>query len=483
MMMVVRPTHLFLVITLVATISKAAADEMYVEAVSTLATATTGSVPATTATIDPASVKTDVARRRRAPIPAPPPAVEQVAVPAVPPAVEQVAVPTVPPAVEQVAVPAVPPEPDNGPPPGASTASAKESTPEASEKAVAKPDDGAEERDKNPFALPGGIRLSGMFDAVYERNRRSGDLDGGRNDFRSYHHFLFISRQGDDVPVGFNAELLGLYFYELTSRLTGKGSRFRVSAHAGKILVPFGPDPLFHKSYGGQTGADQRLLPVVWSSIGGGMRFGFSWRGLTVSDEVYAVQGFDLPARDQGLVMQRDLIAYDGARIAAGDRLSISAGPFTLWYSFYWNQMRFGRQLIMQAVDLSLWRPCLPVLNRLALGVGAVRAHISKDENYGQPDAVAGAGAYYHFADYVWLRAYLFDWLYLQARSGLLTLNNHDGLYYDPKRADASDSSHHNVALVADYAGAQVSLAYFWNFEKVDERPDDMFRLTVSYAF
>jgi len=26
-------------------------------------------------------------------------------------------------------------------------------------------------------------------------------------------------------------------------------------------------------------------------------------------------------------------------------------------------------------------------------------------------------------------------------------------------------------------------LAYYWNFEKVDERPDDFLRLMVTYAF
>ncbi|HEY5284339.1 MAG TPA: hypothetical protein VIM14_16220, partial [Polyangia bacterium] len=133
--------------------------------------------------------------------------------------------------------------------------------------------------------------------------------------------------------------------------------------------------------------------------------------------------------------------------------------------------------------DLTLWRPHWPVADRLAVGVGFVRAHVSADENFGQPGAVVNAGAYYHFADYVWLRGYLADWLYLQVRSGLATFDNRAGLTYDARRADASDGSHHNVALVAEYAGAQVSLAYFWNFEKVDEVANDLLRLTVSYAF
>ena len=349
--------------------------------------------------------------------------------------------------------------------------------------AAASARDEAEERGGQALALPGGIRLGGMFDAAYERAGRSGELGSGTNAFRSYHHFLFLSRQGDDIPVGFNAELLGLYFYELTTRLSGKGSPVRVSAHAGKILVPFGPDPLFHKSYGGLSGVDQKTLPVIWSAIGGGLRFATVWGKLSASDEIYSVQGFDLPARDQTLDMQRDLVAYDGARVAVGNRLALSSGPFTVWYSLYWNPMRFGRQLVMQAVDFTVWRPELPILNRLAVGVGAVRAHISEDESYGKPDAIAGPGAYFHFADYVWLRAYLGDWIYFQARSGLATFDNRSGLFYDASRADASDGSHHNVALVVEYAGAQASLAYFWNFEKVDERPDDLLRLTVSYAF
>jgi hypothetical protein len=340
-----------------------------------------------------------------------------------------------------------------------------------------------EDREAQALVFPGGIRLGGLFDVAYERANRSGELGSGRNDFRSYHHFLFLSRQGNDMPVGFNAELLGLYFYELTTRLSPTGSRLRVSAHAGKIMVPFGPDPLFHKNYGGLSGADQRTLPVVWSSFGAGARMNAAWQRLSVSDEVYLVQGFDLPSRDQVLNLQRDLVAYDGARIGAGNRLALSMGVVTLWYSFYLNPMRFGRRLILQAVDLTVWRPDWFILNHFAVGVGAVRAHISNDESYGQPDAVAGAGAYFHFADYVWLRAYLRDWIYLQARSGLATFDNHTGYFYDANRATASDGSHHNLALVAEHAGAQVSLAYFWNFEKVDEVANDLLRLTVSYAF
>jgi hypothetical protein len=344
-------------------------------------------------------------------------------------------------------------------------------------------DDEASSATSSGYRLPGGIHIGGMFDVAYERTDRSADLTSGKNALRSYHRLLFISRQGDDIPVGFNAEVLGQYFYELSLRLSQPGSRLRVLAHVGKILVPFGPDPLFHKSYGGLTGVDQRTLPVVWSAIGAGLRFSYASGGLSVSDELYAVQGFDLSSPAQSLNMQRDLVAYDGARIAFGNRLAVAFGPFALWYSLYWNQMRFGRLLIMQGVDLSLWRPSLPVANRFALGVGFVRAHVSATDQFGQPGASPDESGYYHFADYLWLRGYFVQGLYLQARTGLATFGNRNGVTYDEHRADASDGSHHSIALVYEYASAQVMLAYYWNFEKVDERPDDFLRLMVTYAF
>jgi hypothetical protein len=293
---------------------------------------------------------------------------------------------------------------------------------------------------------------------------------------------LFVSRQGDDFPIGFSAEVIGLNFYELTARLLRVGS-FRLSARAGKIMVPFGPDPLFHKNYGGLGAIDQTLLPVVWSSYGVELRAALSLSGFSLADDLYVVQGFDVQGRTTTLNMQRDLQAYDGARVAVGDRLSLSFGPATLWYSLYWNQLRFGRHLLMQAVDLSIWRPALPVLNRLAFGVGLLRALISADSSYGAASAVADAGAYYDFADYLWLRIYATNWLYVQVRSGLLTFNNHKGFSYDAERASPADGSHHNLALVAEYAGATFSLSYYWNLEKVGEYPNDFLRFLVMYAF
>jgi len=367
---------------------------------------------------------------------------------------------------------------------GAASDAASASGDAVQEPAQPKAEPEPEHPHESSLLFPGGIRIGGLFDASYERVGMNGSPGSGQNAFRNYHHFVMVSRQGNDFPIGFNAEVINQYFYELTARLWRKGP-LRLSARAGKIMVPFGPDPLFHKNYGGLSAIDQKLLPVVWSSFGACLRADALVKGFSLAEDLYVVQGFDLSARGNTLNMQSDLQAYNGdsARVAVGDRVSLSRGPVTLWYSLYWNPLPFGRHLFMQALDLAIWRPALPVVNRLALGVGVLRALISADSSYGKPDAVADAGAYYDFADYLWLRFYATNWLYLQARSGLMTFNNHKGFSYDAERATSADGSHHNVAVVAEYAGATFSLGYYWNLEKVGEYPNDFLRLMVMYAF
>lgn len=329
-------------------------------------------------------------------------------------------------------------------------------------------------------ALPGGLRVGGKFDVAYERAGHNGDLRDGQNVLRNYHHFLFLSRQGAD-PIGFNAELIDLSFYELTARVAPRDRPYRFLFRAGKIMVPFGPDPLYHKSYGGLSGFDQRLLPVVWAQHGASAQARLVHGRLAASNEIYAVAGHDLGEGGATLDLQKDLAPLDRARVAVGDRASVGFGPLTVWYSIYWNSMRFGRRLLLQAVDASLWHlGDWPVLSRVAAGIGAVRGDVSG----GAAEGFGGPGKdYYHFADYVWLRFTVFDWLYVQARSGLQTFDNRRGLFLDDTRLDERDGSHHSLTVVAQRWGAQTSLGYTWNFEKANEHPDDFLRLLVSYEF
>ena len=136
--------------------------------------------------------------------------------------------------------------------------------------------------------------------------------------------------------------------------------------------------------------------------------------------------------------------------------------------------MDFGQSLLVQAFDLSVYRiPNIPFLEDLAVSFGVVRADVWRS---GEPDS-------YHFADYVEVRYFLYDTLYLQYRGGLDMRDNHTGAFADPDRLDRFDTSAHSVALGWSHRGFSLVLQHLWQLELVDEQPDDLLRLTAAYEF
>jgi len=119
------------------------------------------------------------------------------------------------------------------------------------------------------------------------------------------------------------------------------------------------------------------------------------------------------------------------------------------------------------------------VLGHFSAGAGFLRADVS-----GGGPGVGGVGYdYYDFADYLQLRYYPVDWLYIQYRSGIRTFDNRRGIVLDKTRLTDADASTHNFAVVARHRGLTVGLYYFINLEMVDEIPNDLFRLSVVYEF
>ena len=120
------------------------------------------------------------------------------------------------------------------------------------------------------------------------------------------------------------------------------------------------------------------------------------------------------------------------------------------WYSAYYNPLGFGRRLFMQALDLTIWRPRgVPVLQHFSLGVGLLARR-----RLGRRPGVGGVGFdYYDFADYLQLRYYPTDWLYIQYRTGLRTFENRRGVVVDNTRLTRTDASTHNFAVVARHRG------------------------------
>jgi hypothetical protein len=327
------------------------------------------------------------------------------------------------------------------------------------------------------LVLPGGFLLNGRFDLAYERRQFNGNpfAEGSTAALRSYHHFLFLSRESATDPFGLSLEMLSLQFWEAHARLGGGARPWRLVFAGGKIVVPFGADPLTHQSYGGLAGFDQMILPAIWAQEGAAAHFTFGRGRLLITDDLFAVRGYALRSATGVLNLQGDVSPADDVRVGWGNRLGVSWLGASAWYSLYVNPLGFGRRLFMQALDVTLWRPrAIPVLGRFSVGAGALRADVSG----------GGSGLdYYHFGSYFQVRGYLTDWLYLQYRQGLRTFDNRRGVIVDTTRLTPEDGSTHNFALVGRYRGLTAALAYYLMFEKAGELPNDFLRLSVTYDF
>jgi hypothetical protein len=329
--------------------------------------------------------------------------------------------------------------------------------------------------------LPLGFMLNGRFDLNYERRQFTGNPFGSTSEaaLRSYHHFLFLSRDAAD-PCGLSVEVLTLLFWEGHCRLPWRPATVSMSVAAGKIVVPFGADPLFHQSYGGLAGFDQVVLPPVWS-IEGVAAHAVFWRGaLAVTDDLYVVRGYALAHADSVINLQSDFSPDDDVKLAVGNRIGAAWMGLSAWYSAYFNPLGYGRHLFMQAIDVNVWRQRqLPVVGHFSLGFGLLRADVS-----GGGPGVGGVGYdYYDFADYLQLRYYPVDWLFLQYRAGLHTFDNRRALVLDNSRLTSADGSTHNFGIVARTRSLWFGIFYFVNLEKVDEIPNDLLRFNVTYEF
>jgi|GEM_PF-5514204 len=250
------------------------------------------------------------------------------------------------------------------------------------------------------IVLPGDIRLHGRFDIAYERYGYSDAIGDGKDAFRNYHRFLFLERHVKDDPFYFNAEVLSVAFYEMGAHLQGGGDDiWRASVAAGKVLVPFGADPLFHHAYGGRVGADQRVLPFVWGEFGLKAALELELAPVGLRIDAYVVRGYALRGADGLINLQTNAAPLDDLNFSGGGRISASLGPATMSYSVYGGTLDYDRWLLMQAFDASLWRLDVPVLEDIAITIGAMRADVWGGKT----------PAYYHFADYLQIRYYPID--------------------------------------------------------------------------
>jgi hypothetical protein len=251
----------------------------------------------------------------------------------------------------------------------------------------------------------------------------------------------------------------------------------------GKILVPFGAEPLYHQSYGGLAGFDQRILPVIWAQEGMAAHLVYQRGPFVLTDDLFVVRGYTLGRADAVLNLQNDFSPVDNARLGWGNRAGAAWMGISAWYSAYFNPLGFGRHLFMQAVDVTVWRQrSIPVVGHFSLGAGLLHADVAGGDGAGQGTGGAGQD-YYHFGSYFQLRYHPTDWLFLQYRQGKRTFDNRRALVLDNSRLTSADASTHSFGVVARCGGLTGGLFYFVNLEKADEVPDDLLRASVTYDF
>jgi hypothetical protein len=327
-----------------------------------------------------------------------------------------------------------------------------------------------------------GFRINGRFDVAYELGGFSVDADGEgdpKHSIKNYHHLIFLSRNRQDEWFSINAEIIDLSFYEVGLKL---GDRYQV--HFGKIMVPFGADPLFHKSYGGVSGVDQKLLPIVWSEHGAVFEANLYESGiLSLDNELYAVSGIG-GSPDEVLDLSR---SSDPNKVAIGDRFRVGYGLFSGAASLYWSPYsdesptadEYDFNMWMWGFDLSAGYGFLPwpYLDRLGLKLGFMRADI-------QGSDVSGLGNYYNFGDYLRVD-YLLPWgMSFRYLTGMVTMGNQKGFFRDDDKTDETgDTRAHNFTLYKRYRGLTLSAQLIINMEKAGEVDNDLFRLTAAFDF
>ena len=319
-----------------------------------------------------------------------------------------------------------------------------------------------------PLIEIAGFRINGRFDLDYEVSGFNGlPKDITKNDsLKNYHHFLFVSRKNQQEDFSMAVEVIDLAFFDLAYRFGRPGT-----LHAGKIFVPFGAEPPFHKLYGGLNGQDQSFLPFLWAE------YGAQWdtliykkKSIRLDSNSYIVAGI---AGKAGEMLSLSA-GGDAQKPAAGQRLRFAYGSYSSWASVYWSRYDRGQDLLMYGLDGYAARGFVPFLPGLSLKAGFLRADIRSQRTLGD---------YYHFADYLEVAYSLPKGFSLVARTGTITMDNNDGLFWDKTRRSQNDTVNYSGTAWWHTSYLSVGLEYLARIEKLDEQKNDLLRLLTILEF
>ncbi|GBD03238.1 hypothetical protein HRbin19_00519 [bacterium HR19] len=313
-----------------------------------------------------------------------------------------------------------------------------------------------------------GLLINGKFDVSFELREFYGDPFQGKPSLTNYHKFIFISRRKAEDKFFFTAEVIERYFYEF-------GARFeKVEIKFGKVLVPFGADPLFHHNYGGLTGFDQKFVPFVWSEHGGVFTSHILKKPdkkLILSNDFFLVNA---PGGDPA--KEFSLGKADPSRFAVGDRVKFGYSHLIIYGSLYWTQYAKGYNFFMWGGDVSLAYGFLPYsfLKNLSLKAGFAYENVE-----GDPKKM---GNYFHFSDYLRIDYKLPLNLTFRFLVGTKTMLNYKYPFYDKDTADQNDETAYNFALIYRRGGFFTQFQYVVKVE-AKEQKDDFARIMVGFEF
>ncbi len=181
----------------------------------------------------------------------------------------------------------------------------------------------------------------------------------------------------------------------------------------GKILIPFGSDPLIHHSYGGLTGFDQELVPFIWSEHGFNLSLRAENKDTLIINEVYIVNA------PKGTPDEVLLLTFTSSpdKLALGDRLTVGYRDFIFYLSLYWNQYSGRYNSILWGVDISFSpRQFISKLSFLSVSYGFLLADIQANPTK--------LGRYSHFGNYIRLAFALPSNFQLRLMSGRQLIND-----------------------------------------------------------
>jgi len=311
-----------------------------------------------------------------------------------------------------------------------------------------------------------GIMINGIFDVALESREFHTNPFDGKFSLINYHHFVFLSRRKADEKFFFSAEIIGRNFYEFGAKLG------RFTLKFGKVLIPFGADPLFHHYYGGLIGLEQKFVPFVWSEHGGVFTakiFEDMKKRVIVSNDFFVVNA---PEGDptQVFVMSK----ASPSRFAVGDRLKIGYSRVIGYLSGYFTEYAKGYPMFMWGGDLSFARGFFPFLKNLSLKTGFAYMNVK-----GDPKKI---GTYFNFADYLKIDYKLPLNLTFSFLVGSRTTQNYKYPFYDKSTPSKDDETAYNFALIYRRGPFSLTTRYVIKVEAIEQK-DDFLRFHFKYEF